>query len=99
MLKRRVGAAVLVMNDLVVQSIGFKKFLPIGKASIVIEFLNQWGIDEIILVDISASKEDRFISPKVISEAAKKCFVPMAVGGGISTLKQVDELLHQGADK
>ena len=37
-------------------SIGFNSFLPIGKPQVLVEFLNEWGIDEIVLLDISATK-------------------------------------------
>ena len=53
----RVIATVVVKDGIVVQSINFKKFLPVGKPHIAIEYLNSWGIDEIILLDISATKK------------------------------------------
>ena len=59
MLKKRVVATVVVKDGIVVQSINFKKFLPVGKPHIAIEYLNSWGIDEIILLDISATKDKR----------------------------------------
>jgi cyclase len=99
MLKKRIVANLVVKNGLVVQSIGFRKYLPVGKPSIAIEFLNQWGIDEIILTDISASQEGRGPDFKMIREATKKCFVPLTIGGGISNTQQIKELMQCGADK
>jgi cyclase len=99
MLKKRIVANLVVNNGLVVQSIGFGKYLPVGKPSIAIEFLNQWGIDEIILTDISATKEGRGPNLKMIREATQKCFVPLTIGGGISTTDNIKELMHCGADK
>ena len=40
MLKKRIGAAVIIKNGIVVQSLGFKNYLPVGKPSITVEFLN-----------------------------------------------------------
>ena len=57
MLKKRIGAAILIKDNWVVQSIGFKKYLPVGRPQIAVEFLNNWGIDEIFLIDISATKQ------------------------------------------
>jgi imidazole glycerol-phosphate synthase subunit HisF len=99
MLKKRIVANLVVRNGIVVQSIGFKRYLPIGKPAIAIEFLNQWGIDEIILTDISASQEGRGPDFKLIREATKKCFVPLTIGGGISNTQQIKELMQCGADK
>lgn len=99
MLKKRIVANLVVKNGIVVQSIGFKRYLPVGKPAIAIEFLNQWGIDEIILTDISASQEGRGPDFKMIREATKKCFVPLTIGGGISNTQQIKELMQCGADK
>ena len=54
MLKKRIIAVLIISDNLVVQSIGFRKYLPVGKPEIAVEFLNEWGIDEIILLDIDA---------------------------------------------
>lgn len=99
MLKKRIVANLVVKNGLVVQSIGFRKYLPVGKPAIAIEFLNHWGIDEIILTDISASKERRGPDFNMIKKATKKCFVPLTIGGGITDTEHIRELMHCGADK
>jgi cyclase len=99
MLKKRIGAAVLIKDDWVVQSIGFRKYLPIGKPQIAVEFLNKWGVDEIFLIDISAAKQGTAISLEVVRESSKYCRVPLAAGGGITTVQQMENLLHSGADK
>jgi imidazole glycerol-phosphate synthase subunit HisF len=99
MLKKRLVAVVMVRNGIAVQSIGFKKYLPLGKPEIAVEFLGQWGIDEIVLIDISATKRSDGPDIKMVERVAKKCFVPLTVGGRITQLKQVDQLIHGGADK
>jgi len=99
MLKKRIVSSIIVNNGIVVQSIGFNKYLPIGKPDIAIEFLNQWGIDEIILLDINATANNSGPQFDLIRSASKKGFVPLTVGGGISTIKHIRELMHCGADK
>lgn len=99
MLKKRITANLVVKNGIVVQSIGFRKYLPVGKPSIAIEFLNQWGIDEIILTDISASAMGNAPDFDMIKKATKKCFVPLTIGGGIKHVDHIKELMHCGADK
>jgi cyclase len=99
MLKKRIVANVVVKDGVVVQSIHFKKYLPVGKPNIAIEFLNNWGIDEIILTDISATKNNRLPNFNMVKHASKKCYVPLTVGGGIKSIEQIKELMHCGADK
>lgn len=99
MLKKRIAATLVVKDGVVVQSIGFKKYLPVGKPAIAIEFLNQWGIDEIILLDIRATKSQQQPDFETIRNAALKCHVPLTIGGGIKTIEQIRELMHCGADK
>lgn len=99
MLKKRIAANLVVRDGIVVQSIGFKKYLPVGKPLIAIEYLNQWGIDEIILTDISATKQRVKPNFSLIKEAAIKCHVPLTVGGGIKSIEDIKELMHCGADK
>ena len=99
MLKKRIVASLIVQNGIVVQSIYFSKYLPVGKPSVAIEFLNQWGIDEILFLDISSSRKN--VSPdfNLIKKASHKCYVPLTVGGGITSLDHISDLMHCGADK
>lgn len=99
MLKKRITANLVVKDGLVVQSIGFRKYLPVGRPSVAIEFLNQWGIDEIILTDISATAHGKGPDFNMIRNATKKCFVPLTIGGGITHVDHIKELMHCGADK
>ena len=64
-------------------------------------FLDFWLIDEIVALDITRlnSKESRAIFYKVIKEISQNCFVPLAVGGNIRTLDEIDTLFELGADK
>lgn len=99
MLKKRIGGAVIIKDGIVVQSIGFGKYLPIGKPEIVVEYLNKWGIDEITLFDISATKKNKCFDSQLLRDIGKKSFVPLAVGGGISSILDIDNLIKNGADK
>jgi cyclase len=98
-LKKRIAASLVVKDGIVVQSINFRKYLPVGKPAIAIEFLNQWGIDEIILTDISATKNKRPPDFSMVRNSTQKCYVPLAVGGGIASVEHIKELMHCGADK
>ena len=52
MLRKRIIAVLLVRYGRVVQSIGFNRYLPVGKPKIALEFLNQWGVDEIVIMTL-----------------------------------------------
>ncbi len=99
MLKRRIIATLVVKDGIVVQSIGFKKYLPVGQPAIAVEFLNQWGIDEIILLDISASRNGHAPDFAMVRSASFHSRVPLTVGGGITRIEHIMELMHCGADK
>ena len=99
MLNKRIGGAVIIKDGIAVQSIGFGKYLPVGRPEIAVEYLNKWGIDEITLFDISATKQNRCFDLQLLKEIGKKSFVPLAVGGGISSIRDIDELIKNGADK
>lgn len=99
MLRPRIGAGLFLKNGTVVQSIGFNRYLPVGKPEIAVEYLNRWGIDEIVVLDLDATRNGTTFSPNLLKLFSAKCFTPMAIGGGISNLKQIESLLKSGADK
>lgn len=99
MLKKRIVATVVVHQGCAVQSIGFARYLPIGKPEIAVEYLSRWGIDEIVLIDIDATREQRLFDIQLLKKISRKCFVPLTVGGGIQSVDDVKFLLNNGADK
>lgn len=99
MLKKRFTACVIVKDGRVVQSIGFKRFLPVGSLEVTVEFLNQWGIDEIVILDMDATAQGRRPDCERIARISKKNFAPLAVGGGIRTIEDMRQLVHSGSDK
>jgi len=99
MLKKRIIASIFIRDGIAVQSVGFKKYLPIGRPEISASAFNSWGADEILLVDISASLENRLISIDIVTRVAAECSVPLTVGGGIKSIKEIELLMDAGADK
>ena len=64
------------------------------------KFVDAWSIDEVILLDVTrAGTGNRENFYEVISDFAKKCFVPVTVGGGVRSLKDFEKYLSLGADK
>ena len=99
MLKKRIISTLIIKNEIVVQSIGFEKYLPIGSPIISVEFLNNWGVDEIIILDISASKLNIPPNFNLVKLISSKCNVPLTIGGGIKELDDIKNLVNLGADK
>lgn len=95
----RIIAVVPILNNIHVQSYNFKKYIPIGSPKISLEFLSNWGADEIILTNIKGSFNKQNIFYKNIKNYSENCFVPLTAGGGIRSPKDVENFLKSGADK
>ncbi|WP_028524703.1 imidazole glycerol phosphate synthase subunit HisF [Runella limosa] len=60
---------------------------------------NSRGVDELIFLDIFASKQKRKINLKIVKDVIDQCFMPVGIGGGISTISDIKDMLKIGADK
>jgi cyclase len=99
MLKQRLISSIVVRDGIAVQSIGFNRYLPVGDPAISAENFDRWGVDEILLQDISATPDGRLVSLDLIERVARNCFVPLAVAGGIKSVDDVRSVIRAGADK
>jgi cyclase len=99
MLKKRLIPCLVMKDNLIVQSIGFKRYLPVGKATIAVEFMTNWDVDEIFLIDISATTEKRAPQYDIINVVSQHSFVPLTVGGGIHSIDDIRKIIRAGADK
>jgi cyclase len=99
MLKVRVIPTLLWKNFGLVKGVGFNSWRRVGPALPAIKVYNTRDVDELFLVDITATQEAAPPDFESISDFADECFVPFTVGGGITNIGQVHCLLHAGADK
>ncbi len=110
MVKHRIIPVVLMRNGVAVQSKGFQRYQRLGDPTTIVERLSDWAADELIYLDISRTgsydmgRDDLHAAnsstPLVILEhIARRCFMPLAFGGGIRTLDDCAERLRLGADK
>ena len=77
-------------------------FLDLRDAGDPVELARSYdaeGADELTFLDISASHEGRATTMEIVSRTAEEVFIPLTVGGGISSVDDVDRLLRAGADK
>jgi cyclase len=95
----RVIPVLLLQGGGLVKSIKFKKFTYVGDPINAVKIFNEKEIDEIVILDIDASKERRGPDMQKIKEFTGEAFIPLAYGGGISTIEEVKELFYTGVEK
>ena len=99
MLKKRIIPCLDVKDGRVVKGINFVNLKDAGDPVEQANIYDKGGADEICFLDITASNENRKILLDKVRATAKSCFVPLTVGGGISSLEDIKNLLLAGADK
>jgi len=99
MLKKRIIPCLDIDNGRVVKGINFVNLVDVGDPAEQAKIYNDNGADEICFLDIAASHQNRNIILEVVKKTTEKCFVPLTVGGGVRTLKDISNLLLAGADK
>ena len=99
MLKHRVIPCVLLKDWQLVKSINFQSYRTIGHPTSTSRIYNARDVDELIVLDIDASKNIEGINLEIIKGIADECFMPLTVGGGIRTINDIYKILETGADK
>ena len=99
MLKKRIIPCLDINKGRVVKGINFVNLVDAGDPVEQAKIYNDNGADEICFLDITASNENRNIILDTVKKTAKKCFIPLTVGGGVRTLEDISNLLLAGADK
>ena len=99
MLKVRIMPTLLYRDYELVKGVGFDSWRGIGSAMQAIRVYNMREVDELIFLDITATREERDPDFELIDDLADECFMPLTVGGGIRSLDDVRRLLDVGADK
>ena len=99
MLAKRIIPCLDVRNGKVVKGVNFEGIKEVGDPVECAKEYNKQGADELVFYDITASAEGRGLMLDVVRETAKQVFVPLCVGGGISTIDDFRSTLRAGADK
>jgi cyclase len=95
----RVIPALLLHHQGLVKTTRFKDPRYVGDPLNVIRIFNDKEVDELLLLDISATKERRDPNYDLIEQCAGECFMPLAYGGGIRSLEQARRIFHLGVEK
>ncbi len=98
-LTRRIIPCLDIKDGRVVKGTNFLNLRDAGDPVELAERYNEQGADEVVFLDITASKEERDILVEVIGRAADELFLPLTVGGGIRSVGDIRQILRAGADK
>ncbi|MDH7593038.1 MAG: imidazole glycerol phosphate synthase subunit HisF [Methanomicrobiales archaeon] len=98
-LTRRIIPCLDLKDGRVVKGKHFEELRDAGDPVALAQRYNEQGADEVVFLDITASKEKRGIIIDLIRRAADELFLPLTVGGGIRNLEDIQQILRAGADK
>lgn len=98
-LTRRIIPCLDLKDGRVVKGTHFVELRDAGDPVALAQRYNEQGADEVVFLDITASREKRGIIIDLIQRAADQLFLPLTVGGGIRTLEDIQQILRAGADK
>lgn len=99
MFRPRVIPVLLLKNKGLVKSTKFKDHHYIGDPINTVKIFNDLKADELVFLDILASQEGRMISLDFVSEVGEEANMPFAVGGGITTIDDIQKIIAAGAEK
>ena len=99
MFRPRLIPVLLLKDQGLVKSVKFKDFKYVGDPINAVKIFNDLNADELVFLDIEASKEKRCISSEFVKDIGEEANMPFAVGGGINTIAQIQELIACGAEK
>jgi imidazole glycerol-phosphate synthase subunit HisF len=99
MLSKRIIACLDVRNGQVVKGVHFEGLRNAGDPAELAARYNEEGIDEVVILDITATLEGRRALADTVSAVAKRIFIPLTVGGGIRSEDDAAAAVDAGADK
>ena len=99
MLSKRIIACLDVRDGKVVKGVNFEGLRDAGDPAALARRYNRDGIDEIVILDVTATIEARQARAKTIAAVAREIFLPLTVGGGIRTEEDAAAAIEAGADK
>ena len=99
MITKRIIPCLDVKNGRVVKGVNFEGLGDVASPVELAQYYSSCGADELVFYDITASAEGRSLFTDILTETARRVFIPLTVGGGINTVDDFDRVLKCGADK
>ncbi len=99
MLSRRIIACLDVRNGEVVKGVHFEGLRNAGDPAELAARYNEEGIDEVVILDVTATIENRRALAETVAAVARRIFIPLTVGGGIRSEQDAAAAVDAGADK
>ncbi len=99
MITKRIIPCLDVRDGRVVKGVNFQKLGDVASPVELAEYYSAAGADELVFYDITASAEGRGLFTDILTETARRVFIPLTVGGAINTVADFDRVLKCGADK
>lgn len=99
MITKRIIPCLDVRDGRVVKGVNFEGLRDVSSPVDLAEYYTSAGADELVFYDITASSDGRKLFTDILTETARRVFIPLTVGGGINTLDDFDRVLKCGADK
>lgn len=99
MFRPRIIPVLLLNKDHLVKSEGFKNYRYIGDPVNAVRIFNEFLADELVFLDISATRNNTVISFDLVKNIGEEANMPFCVGGGIRELYQIKKILSAGAEK
>lgn len=95
----RVIPVLMIHKGGLYKSVKFKDYKYVGDPINAVKLFNDKEVDELVLIDVDASREGRVPDIEKITEIASEAFMPVAYGGGINTLDQIKAIFYNGIEK
>ncbi len=99
MLRTRVIPALLLRHESLVKTVGFGRFTYVGDPCNTVRIFNELEVDELLFLDITATREGRSPNVELLRDIANECFMPLGYGGGIRSLEQAKSIFDAGFEK
>lgn len=99
MLRTRVIPCLLLRDESLVKSVKFKNYNYIGDPINTVRIFNELEVDELVFLDITASREGRKPNFRILEQIADECFMPLAYGGGLSDIEDIGRIFAIGFEK
>jgi imidazole glycerol-phosphate synthase subunit HisF len=99
MLRTRVIPALLLRDGSLVKTVRFGKFTYVGDPCNTVRIFNELEVDELVFLDITATRDGRSPNLELLADIANECFMPLSYGGGIRRFEDAQNILRLGFEK